>query len=114
MSAQEFENRNYGGSLYLAGQAQSLVTVGMARLRGVGPGEAGEVRFSLPVPLLVLRTSNVREGPGRGFKVLYTLREGALLVGQAFKQEWVRIRLADGRSGWIFHALVGSQPVANP
>jgi hypothetical protein len=111
MSAREFESRNYGGSLYLASQAMSLVNIGRRRLGGPDmPRRAGEVLFVIPLSLEVTRNSNVREGPGRGFEVLFTLKERTLLVGLAYKDQWVRIRDDNGRGGWIFHSLVQSRP----
>ncbi len=111
MSAREFESRNYGGSLYLASQAMSLVNIGRRRLGGADmPHRAGEVLFAIPLSLEATRNSNVREGPGRGFKVLFTLQERARLVGLAYKDQWVRVRDDNGRGGWIFHSLVHSRP----
>ena len=110
MSAREFEIRNYGGSLYLASQAMSLVNIGKRRLVGADmPNRAGEVLFVIPLSLEATRNSNVREGPGRGFKVLFTLSERTRLVGLAYKDQWVRVRDDDGRGGWIFHSLVQSR-----
>jgi hypothetical protein len=107
MSAREFENENYGGSLYLASQAMSLVNIGQGRLGGDDlPRRAGELLFAIPLRMEVARTSNAREGPGLNFKILFTLPTGAQLVGLAYKDQWVRFRGGDGRSGWIFHSLV--------
>ncbi len=105
MAAREFENENYGGSLYLASQAQSLVSIGQVRLGGDDlRGRSGEVLFPIPLRIEVARTSNVREGPGLNFDVLFTLQAGAAVTGLAYKDQWVRLRDAGGR--WIFHALV--------
>ncbi len=110
MSARAFESGNYGGSLYLASQAMSLVNIGKRRLVGADmPHRAGEVLFVIPLSLEATRNSNVREGPGRGFKVLFTLSERTRLVGLAYKDQWVRVRDDDGRGGWIFHSLVQSR-----
>jgi uncharacterized protein YgiM (DUF1202 family) len=108
MSGREFKKENYGGALYLTGQAKGFIKMGEARVtsRDKKPMRAGEVLFALPLPLRVLRTSNVREGPGLGFKVLFTLDEGTLLVGHSYKDQWVRVKDEDGRGGWIFHTLV--------
>jgi len=107
MAAREFENENYGGSLYLASQAQSLVSIGQVRLGGEDlPRRTGEVLFPIPLQMAVARTSNVREGPGLEFSVLFTLQADAPLTGLAYKDQWVRVRDAGGRTGWIFHALV--------
>ncbi len=110
MSAREFEIRNYGGSLYLASQAMSLVNISQRRLGGADISHtAGEVLFAIPLSLEATRNSNVREGPGRGFKVLFTLPERTRLLGLAYKDQWVRVRHDDGRGGWIFHSLVQSR-----
>ena len=108
MSAGEFEKQNYGGALYLTEQAKSFIKLGEARVmsREKIRMRAGEVLFAIPLPLQVLRTSNIREGPGLSFKVLFTLKKGTPLVGTSYKDQWVRVKGEDGRSGWIFHALV--------
>ena len=115
MSAAEFDNGNYGGSLYLTSQAKSLIAVAQGRVSNTDlPVLAGEVLFALPLPLRAARTSNVRDGPGGGFKVLFVLSQGVPLVGQAYKDEWVRIRDEQGRVGWIFHTLIESWPQGRP
>jgi uncharacterized protein YgiM (DUF1202 family) len=108
MSVQEFKTQNYGGALYLTAQAKSFIKMGEARVRSREqiPVREGEALFALPLPLQVLRPSNVREGPGLGFKILFTLDRGTPLVGYSYKDRWVRVKDRDGRGGWIFHALV--------
>jgi hypothetical protein len=115
MSATEFDNENFGGSLYLASQAMSLVRIGQARYSGdAGPRQAGEVLFAIPLRLEVMRNSNVRAGPGTEFNVLFTLREGAPLIGLAYKAQWIRVRRDDGGGGWIFQSLVRSRRAPRP
>ncbi|MFQ5961753.1 MAG: SH3 domain-containing protein [Candidatus Methylomirabilales bacterium] len=108
MSAREFKKQNYGGALYLTGQAKGLIKMGAARVRSREkiPMRAGEVLFALPLPLQVRRTSNVREGPGLGFEVLFNLEQGTRLIGYSYKDQWVRVKDENGRGGWIFHMLV--------
>jgi SH3-like domain-containing protein len=57
----------------------------------------------------VLRTSNVREGPGTEFRVIVTLRQGTPLTGYSYKGEWIRIKLEDGTQGWIHQALASNR-----
>ncbi len=107
-STVEFNNQNYGGSLYLANEAKRLAGEGRGRLIG-GNSEStqpGEILFALPLPLRAVRRANVREGPGLGFDILFTLESGANVVGQAYAEQWVRIITEDNRGGWIFHNLV--------
>lgn len=110
-AAQEFQKDNYGGAIYLTSQAKSLVKGEEARRtsRENMPKIAGEVLFSLPLPLRVLSKGNIREGPGLNFKVLFVVEEGAPLTGQSYKGLWVRVKSEDGRSGWIFYNLVGQR-----
>ncbi len=111
MSAAEFDNENYGGSLYLSSQAKGLIALAQGRLTDENlPVLADELLFAVPIPLQVTGTSNVREGPGTNFKVLFVLSRGTPLVGQAYKDQWVRIRDDEGRAGWIYYTLVKSRP----
>jgi len=108
MSALEFKNQNYSGALYLTSQAKGLVKMAKERsvIREKEPVEEVPVSFVLPVPLRVLRPSNVREGPGLEFKVIHTLEKDSMVVGHSYKDQWVRVTTEDGQGGWIFHALV--------
>lgn len=112
MSSAEFDRQNYGGALYLANQAKSLVRAGQGR--GPGPQEirrAGESAFAAPLPLEVTSQGNVREGPGMGYRVLFTVERGTALTGHSLAGEWVRVSDAGGRTGWIFVTLVGRRSV---
>lgn len=111
MSARAFEGENYGGALYLASQAMGLASIGRGRFSaGDVSRRAGEISFAVPLRLETVRNSNVRDGPGRGSKVLFTVRERTPLVGLAYEGQWVRIRDDQGRGGWVFHSLVRSRP----
>lgn len=100
-SAQEFKKENYGGALYLASQAKSLIKGEQARSTSGEkmPKVEGEAPFSLPLPLRVLTKSNVREGPGPNFKIGFVVEEGARLTGRSYKGLWVRVKSEDGRWG---------------
>jgi multidrug efflux pump subunit AcrA (membrane-fusion protein) len=104
-----FAAPNYGGALYYANEARLLSRTGQARLAGVEVGgmRPGEAPFAVPVRLETLRRCNVRSGPGLEFEVLSTLEPNISLVGYSYADEWVRVRLADGRAGWVFYNLVG-------
>jgi len=53
---------------------------------------------------------NVREGAGETFKVLATVQKGTKLRVMDGKDEWYKVRLDDGREGWIANWLVSTQP----
>jgi hypothetical protein len=109
MSTTEFGKQNYGGALYLANQVKALAAAGRTRLSNGGSGAAprpGEDPFPVPVPLVVNRRANVREGPGTSFRVLFTVDRGATLTGVSQLADWVRVTDAGGRAGWVFSNLV--------
>lgn len=114
LSTTEFADENYGGALYLASQARSAARsaarAGEFRLSSEREGsrQPREVLFALPVPLSTARRSNVRTGPGLGFRVVFTVDPATPLVGHSHTEQWVRITDDEGRAGWIFHNLVTS------
>jgi hypothetical protein len=105
----EFAKQNYGGALYLANQAKSLARAGRSRLGGAGraPVRPGEVPFAVPVRLQATARGNVRDGPGGGYRVLFTVEPGTGLVGYSYLDPWVRVADENGRAGWMFLSLVG-------
>jgi len=110
MSATEFENSNYGGTIYLATQAKSLIGTRREQMGAdnLSP-QPDEVPFTFPIALKSLRRSNVRDGPGTGFGVLLTLAPETPLLGLGYKDQWVRVRIEDGRDGWMHYTLVDNQ-----
>jgi hypothetical protein len=110
-SGLELQKENYGGALYLATQAKSIINQGKERSTGVEKTAlmAGEAPFTLPLSLRTVSSSKVREGPGLDAKVLFTLPQGAALRGHSYKGLWVRVSDDDGRSGWIYYSLIGGQ-----
>ncbi|MGA1871109.1 MAG: SH3 domain-containing protein [bacterium] len=111
LSAGEFNKENYGGSLYLTSQAKAHIRAGQLRCRGQdnGPTLNGELLFAEPLPLQVLRKSNLRDGPSLNSKVITTLDQNTLVIGYSYKDKWIRVKCEDGAKGWIFRSLVGDR-----
>jgi hypothetical protein len=111
MSTSEFKKENYGGALYLAGQAQSQIRAIESRL--VRPEDQsavpGEVLFALPLPLKVVKRSNLRQGPSLQAKIERTLDTDEPIIGYSYKEEWIRVQTEDGIRGWIFQTLVSER-----
>ena len=111
MSTSEFKKENYGGALYLAGQAQGQIRAIEAHLarpedRSLAPGE---VLFALPLPLKVLKRSNLRRGPSLQAKIERRLDAGDPILGYSYKEEWIRVQTEEGITGWIFQTLVSER-----
>ena len=107
-AATEFDKANYGGALYLANQAKTLVTAYRGRLAVAGREAArpGETPFAVPLKLVTTTRGNVRGGPGTGFPIVFAADSGTTLTGYSYADEWVRISDDTGRGGWIFRTLV--------
>jgi hypothetical protein len=107
-SSTEFDKQNYGGALYLAGQAKSLVMSARGRL-GIGNyvvPKSGETAFALPLRLKVSMRGSVRSAPSALSPVAFAVDSSALLTGYSFVDTWIRVVDRTGRSGWVSRALV--------
>jgi len=102
----QFEENNHGGALYLANEAKRIASL-RGRTSVSQNGRPGEVPFAAPLHVKTLTRSNVREGPGTEFGVLFTLESDTPLEAVSYVEEWLRVTDADGREGWIFRTLVG-------
>lgn len=112
-STAEFKRKNFGGALYLANQAKAA-----ARLQGPGSKlgnlRQGETAFAVPVKLQTNARSNVRDGPGTNFTVLFTAEPDSALSGLSYLGEWIRVTNEAGREGWISRSLVVRPPGTSP
>jgi len=111
MSVEEFQKENYGGVLYLTSQAKAQIKTSQMRLGDKKKLKSleGEVLFAQPLPLQVLKNSNLRELPDLKGTVLTTLEKGTPLIGYSYKDQWVRVTREDGITGWIFQSLGGGR-----
>jgi hypothetical protein len=112
LATTEFDQQNYGGAVYLATQAKNAAAPGQGRPGGDDRQTArkGEVAFALPLRLQTTGRANVREGPGSGFNVLFTLEPGAPIVAYSYVDQWVRVKDESDRPGWIHQTLIGRRP----
>jgi hypothetical protein len=108
LAATEFKKENYSGTLYLTSQAKALIKARETRSSAVDSLSKldGEVPFSVPLTLRTLTKSNVREGPGPTFRVLFAIEPDAPLTAYSYKGLWVRVKANDGRNGWIYYSLI--------
>jgi hypothetical protein len=111
MSAQEFNTQNYGGALYLANQAKGRVRTAQDHLSSMANTSAspGEDSFAQPLPLKVLKKSNLRSGPGLEHEIVAELEKGTLIVGLSHKGTWIQVKAPGEMSGWIYRPLVGAR-----
>jgi len=59
------------------------------------------------VRVLFIKTSfaNFRAAPGTGGKILAVLRQGTRVEVIETRDQWHRVRLADGREGWVAESV---------
>jgi uncharacterized coiled-coil protein SlyX len=108
LATTEFDQQNYAGALYLATEAKNAAAAGRGRVASDDRSTTrrGEVPFALPLRLQTTGRANVREGPGAGFKVLFTLETGVAIVAYSYVDQWVRVRDESDRAGWIHQTLI--------
>ncbi len=108
LATAEFDQQNYAGALYLATEAKNAAAAGQGRVGGDDRQitRKGEVPFALPLRLQTTGRANVRDGPGSGFKVLFTLETGVAIVAYSYVDQWVRIKDDSDRPGWIHQTLI--------
>ena len=107
-STQEFKAQNYGGALYLAVQSKAQVSAGDRRIQGHREiaTVAGEVAFDQPLPLILNKNTNLRDGSDLAYQILVTLKAGTAIVGYAHKENWIRVQTEAGTIGWVHQSLV--------
>ena len=110
-ASSQFNSGNYGGALYLSGQARRAVRTGEAAVPTSAASALGanETPFQMPVPVRTLRRSNLREGPSLESTVVGTLEPDTPLTGIAYTSEWMHVRDDTGRTGWVFYSLLGAR-----
>ncbi len=110
MGVSEFKSQNFGGALFLANQTKEQVLVVQRRLDRNTENAAveGESLLLQPLPLKLLKNTNLRVRPGLDQKIVVTLDQGTRVVGYAFKGDWIRVETRDGIGGWVFQDLVGA------
>jgi len=110
-SNSEFDKGNWGGALYLASQARTAAVQGTDRFSRTEAESLrpGETQFVVPLRLRSTTRSNVRDGPGTNFRVLFTIDAEQPVTGLSYVEGWVRITDDQGRRGWIARSLVQSR-----
>src|SRR6266550_6321408 len=108
LATAEFDQQNYAGALYLATEAKNAAAAGQGRVGGDDrqTTRKGEVPFALPLRLQTTGRANVRDGPGSGFKIMFTLETGVAIVAYSYVDQWVRIKDDSARPGWIHQSLI--------
>jgi paraquat-inducible protein B len=66
------------------------------------------VEDEAPASYAVRSAAHVREGPGTTYRVIDTLAGGTTVevTGQVLARDWYRVRLADGRVGYVWEKLL--------
>ncbi len=70
-----------------------------------GPA-AGYVSFPQVKVMHVVKTANVRSGPGTTYSIIGKVMAGTILKAMGRQGSWYQVTLPDGRIGWIYGTLV--------
>jgi len=108
----ELEKGDYESAFHLAGQALKLVeTIQLKVDSSKQQRSAVFVKFAVPLPMALLKTSNVRTKPSIQANVKRVLEAGSQITAVGHTGEWVKVQAAaQGFSGgWIHYALLGAK-----
>lgn len=61
---------------------------------------------AMAVYVITLKNANVRSEPDLKSRIIITLKKGTKVEKIGQTGEWVHVKLASGKTGWIFHELV--------
>lgn len=107
MATEEFKNQNYDGTVYLTSQVKMLIRPPSDRpAKSDAGGTGGELTLSPTLSLRAAGRTNVRQGPGANFKVVFVIEPGTPVSGLGYSGLWVRVKTDDGRSGWVHYSLL--------
>ncbi len=108
-SAAAFNQENYGGAIFLAGQAKTLALAATSRL-GAGnrlrSARTGEVPFAIPIHLKATVAAHVLDRPGDDSPVVFAVTAGAALTGLSYVDDWIRVIDDRRRTGWVHRSMV--------
>ena len=108
-SGEAFDNKNYSGAIFLAGQSKTLALAATNRL-GAGnrlrTARPGEAPFVVPIRLKVTVAGYVRSNPGAKSPPVFAVELGAPLTGVSYVDDWIRVTDDRRRTGWINRAMV--------
>ena len=111
-STEAFDKKNYGGAIFLAGQAKTLALAATSRL-GAGnrlrTARTGEAPFVVPIRLKVTIAGSVRGQPGAKSPVVFPVEVGVPLTGLSYVDDWIRVIDDRRRTGWINRAMVAKR-----
>ncbi len=80
--------------------------VGASAPAAVSSPTAGYVSFPQVRVMHVVRTANVRSGPGTNHSIVTKVTAGTVLKAMGRQGSWYQVTLPDGRIGWIYGTLV--------
>jgi len=108
MASEEFKKQNYDGTVYLTSQVKMLIKPRTDRpARGAEVRKTdGELALAASLALRATNRSNVREGPGPAFKILFVVEKGTALSALSYSGVWVRVKTDDGRGGWMHYTML--------
>ena len=104
-TAAPFAQRDYALAMERAAQAEALLAVAAAAQSGSPP--RGATALLVTIALRVTIGSHLRRQPHRRAPILSIVDEDSLVVANAWQDGWLRVTVADGRTGWINQNQLG-------
>lgn len=107
-SRKEMQAGNLDTASFLAAKALQLAQLPqpLSNSKPADQSTGSEIPFVIPITMVTVRKSNVREMPEIGSKLLFQLAGGIEVKALGYKDLWLRIATEQGREGWIYYSLL--------
>jgi len=106
MSVDALKEGDIAKASILSNNAQQLIEP-IRALQGKNSKKNGsDVVFIVPLTMKVLKTCNVRSGPGMKEVVRFTLNSGVQIKALAYVENWIQIEDDTLGKGWVYYQLL--------
>lgn len=105
-AAEPFARGEYGSAMDRAAQAEEVTAVAADAKASPRDRASAERVLQVALPLRAATESPLRQQPRGNARPAGVVKRDAALTAHAWKDGWLRVETADGRSGWVDAARV--------
>ncbi len=103
----ELIKKNYDAACLLASQAMELIrSLQISVALQKGSKSSPYTEFIAPLQLELVKRSTFRTQPSMSGTVIDTLEPGTTVTASGYKGNWVKVRIGEGQTGWIYFNLL--------
>lgn len=101
-----YDLEEYAAAMNYASQAQGFINMVADNNRKLPYAQRKTVSIHTPIVLQTVTDANLRRDPHRRSVILDMVKKGSHLITNAYRGDWFRVQVDDGRQGWVSNTLV--------